>query len=42
MLKKGGVALLPSDTVYGLTASVKFPASVKRIAKIKGRKPTQS
>ncbi len=40
-LKKGAVAVLPSDTVYGLAASVKFPASVLRIAKIKGRKRTQ-
>lgn len=41
MLKKGDVAILPSDTVYSLTASVEFPASVSRIAKIKGRKQTQ-
>ncbi|HXF49149.1 MAG TPA: L-threonylcarbamoyladenylate synthase [Verrucomicrobiae bacterium] len=41
VLKKGGVAILPSDTVYGLAASVKFPAAVRRIAKIKGRKQNQ-
>lgn len=40
VLKKGGVAILPSDTVYGLAASVKFPKSVKRVARIKGRKQT--
>lgn len=32
---------MPSDTVYGLVASVKFPSSIRRIAKIKGRKLTQ-
>jgi L-threonylcarbamoyladenylate synthase len=42
VLKKGGAAVVPSDTVYGLAASVKFPASVSRIAKIKGRKQTKS
>ncbi|MGE5693247.1 MAG: L-threonylcarbamoyladenylate synthase [Candidatus Zixiibacteriota bacterium] len=41
VLKKGGIVILPSDTVYGLAASVKFPASVRRIAKIKGRKLAQ-
>ena len=35
------MAILPSDTVYGLAASVKFPSSVRRIAKIKARKHTQ-
>ena len=33
---------MPSDTVYGLAASVKFSASVGRLAKIKGRKKSQS
>lgn len=28
---------MPSDTVYGLAASVKFPKSVRRIVTIKGR-----
>ena len=32
---------MPSDTVYGLAASVKFPKSVKRVARLKGRKQTQ-
>lgn len=41
VIKKGGVIAIPSDTVYGLAASVKFPVSVRRIAKIKGRKLTQ-
>lgn len=29
--------MVPSDTVYGLAASVKFPGSVRQIVKIKGR-----
>lgn len=40
-LKEGSVAVLPSDTVYGLAASVKFSKSVRRIARIKRRKRTQ-
>ncbi len=32
---------MPSDTVYGLAASVKFRSSVLRIGKIKERKQTQ-
>ena len=41
VLKKGGVAALPSDTVYGLAVSIQFPKSVRRAARIKGRKQTQ-
>lgn len=41
VLKKGGVAVLPSDTVYALASSVKFPKSVSRVAKIKGRRGSQ-
>ncbi len=41
ILKKRGVAVLPSDTVYGLAASVSHPVAVRRILKIKGRKTTQ-
>ncbi len=32
---------MPSDTVYGLAASVKFPKSIRKVARIKGRKQTQ-
>jgi L-threonylcarbamoyladenylate synthase len=39
-LKIGGVALLPTDTVYGLAASPLFPNAVARIFKLKAR-PTQ-
>lgn len=41
VLKKGAIAVLPSDTVYGLAASIRFPQSVRRVARIKGRKRTQ-
>jgi L-threonylcarbamoyladenylate synthase len=39
-LKTGGVALLPTDTVYGLAASPLFPNAVARIFELKAR-PTQ-
>jgi L-threonylcarbamoyladenylate synthase len=37
----GGVIGLPTDTVYGLGAGVRFPESVARIAEIKGRPASQ-
>jgi L-threonylcarbamoyladenylate synthase len=39
-LKNGGVALLPTDTVYGLAASPLFPKAVAGIFELKAR-PTQ-
>jgi len=36
-LKTGGIALLPTDTVYGLAVSPDFPDAVHRLARIKGR-----
>lgn len=36
-LNAGGVAVFPTDTVYGIGASVFRPAAVKRIYKLKGR-----
>lgn len=36
-LKKGGVGLLPSDTVYGLSCSALNKKAVKRIHKLKRR-----
>lgn len=44
MLKAGGVAILPADTVYGIFAAVASKKAVKRIFGIKGRdfnKPLQ-
>ncbi|MCQ2389340.1 MAG: Sua5/YciO/YrdC/YwlC family protein, partial [Kiritimatiellae bacterium] len=36
-LNAGGVAVIPTDTVYGLAAHPKFPAAVERLYAIKGR-----
>jgi len=37
VLLSGGVAVLPTDTVYGLAAHPDFPAAVERLYAIKGR-----
>ncbi len=37
-LRAGGVALLPTDTIYGLHAVASNEAAVAKIASIKGRK----
>ncbi|HXA55380.1 MAG TPA: Sua5/YciO/YrdC/YwlC family protein [Solirubrobacteraceae bacterium] len=37
----GGVALLPTDTVYGLACDPLQPAAVKRLYELKGRPPAQ-
>lgn len=37
VLKTGGIALLPTDTVYGLAVSPDFPDAVRRLATMKGR-----
>ena len=36
-LKNGGVAVIPTDTVYGLAAHPDFPAAVERLYTIKAR-----
>ena len=36
-LKSGGVAVIPTDTVYGLAAHPDFPAAVERLYTIKAR-----
>lgn len=36
-LKKGGVAVFPTDTVYGIGASVLHPKAVRKIYRLKGR-----
>ena len=41
-LRDGGVALLPTDTVYGLAALPSIPSAVERIFAIKNRPPTRS
>ena len=37
ILQRGGVALLPTDTIYGLHALASNDAAVTRIARLKGR-----
>lgn len=37
ILCAGGVAIIPTDTVYGIAAHPAFPDAVKRIHRIKGR-----
>lgn len=37
VLNRGGVAVIPTDTVYGLAARPDFPAAVDRLYTIKGR-----
>ena len=37
ILNGGGVAVIPTDTVYGLAASASHPAAVERLYSIKGR-----
>ena len=37
ILNSGGVAVIPTDTVYGLAAHPDFPSAVERLYAIKGR-----
>ncbi len=37
VLKEGGVGVLPTDTLYGLSASVFKPEAVEKIYKLKGK-----
>ena len=37
VLKNGGVAVIPTDTVYGLAAHPDFPSAVERLYTIKAR-----
>lgn len=37
LLKRGGVAVIPTDTVYGLAAHPSFPCAVARLYTIKAR-----
>jgi len=37
LLNSGGVVALPTETVYGLAASLKFPEAIKKVFSLKGR-----
>jgi len=42
VVRRGGLVIFPTDTVYGLGASIRFPKTIKKIYRIKkrsGRKP---
>lgn len=41
LLAKGSVIAVPTDTVFGLVASVAFPKALKEIYRLKGRSHTQ-
>ena len=42
ILKKGGVIIYPTDTVYGLGCDINSKKAVERIAQIKGLKPEKA
>lgn len=42
ILNRGGVVAIPTDTVYGLAASLDHPLAVERIFSIKGRSGTKA
>lgn len=42
ILRRGGVVAIPTDTVYGLAASLDHPLAVERIFSIKGRSGTKA
>ncbi len=39
ILKNGGVAVIPTDTIYGIVALASRPESVARVYELKGRSP---
>ncbi|MCC6754177.1 MAG: Sua5/YciO/YrdC/YwlC family protein [Saprospiraceae bacterium] len=42
LLQKGKILVYPTDTIWGIGCSVRFPESVGRVARIKGRDPVKS
>ncbi len=41
ILRSGGVIAIPTDTVYGLAASLEHPHAIERVYELKGRDPGQ-
>ncbi len=41
VLRGGGLAMIPTDTLYGFAARFDRPTAVRRIATLKGRDPTR-
>lgn len=42
LLRSGGVIALPTDTVYGIAASLDHPTAIERLFEIKGRELTKA
>lgn len=42
VLKKGGIIIYPTDTVYGLGCDISNPKAIERICKIRGIKPEKA
>lgn len=42
LLQKGGVAVMPTDTIYGIVGKAEFPETVERIYKIRKRDPDKA
>ena len=42
LIANGGVVAIPTDTVYGIAASLSHPAALRRIMEIKHRDPAKS
>jgi len=42
LLRKGGVIIYPTDTVYGLGCDIFQPKAVERICRIKGIDPAKA
>ena len=42
ILRNGGLVIYPTDTVYGLGASIQKPRAIEKLAQIKGIKPEKA
>lgn len=41
-LRKGGVIIYPTDTVYGIGCSIEHPEAIEKICRLKGVNPTKA
>lgn len=41
-VKKGGIGVLPTDTIYGVVGSALQPATIERLFRVRGRQPKKS
>lgn len=42
LLKKGGIIIYPTDTVYGMGCDIRNPKAIEKICKIRGIKPEKA